>query len=96
MMSSSSWGSLNTKVAACHGVLRIAAIDVYPVKTGESQRFSSPRRQYKQVPSTPPHPGDTDARAKRHSGVAPSSTTPTIWWPGLMGASRRQFAFDDV
>ena len=42
------------EVGAGQRVLGIAAVDLYPVKVGASQRFSMPRRQYGQVPSVPP------------------------------------------
>ena len=39
---------------------------------------------------------DTPTRVPTGSTVAPATTSPTIWWPGMILAVRRQLAFDDV
>jgi cyclic beta-1,2-glucan synthetase len=44
--------------------------------------------QYQQLPSTPPIQ-DTPTRAPiRRPATAPSTTSPTIWWPGMTEARR--------
>ena len=85
------------KIAARGGVLGISAVDGISGEDRRVAKILEATAAVRAVPSTPPIQ-DTPTRVPSgNSGVAPSTTIPTIWWPGISGLlSRRQFAFDDV
>src|SRR5208337_684917 len=60
---------------------------LYPVKSGASHKFSSPRRQYSQVPSVLcSHAIPTRVPAGNLSAPTPlAAIRPTTWCPGITG-----------